>query len=97
MASKPEGAQSPQIRRQILGEVVQLAPGPGRVGRPRPLVELHDREPPVPEGPLEPPDGGLPLDVGCSQLAWHLRLASFRDGFKGRASSRSREAPEPRV
>jgi hypothetical protein len=97
MVTKPEGAQSPPIRRQILGEVVQLGPGPGRIGRPRPLVELDDREPPVPEGPLEPSNSGLPLDVGCSQLAWHLRLASFRDGFKGRAGDRSREPPEPRV
>jgi hypothetical protein len=81
----PGRARSPEIRRQILGEVVQFAAGPGRVGRVHPLVELDDCKPPVPERPLEPPDDGLPLVVRCSEFAWHLRSASFLDGVKGRA------------
>ena len=60
--------------------------GPGRVGRLRPLIELVDRQPPVPQRPLEPPDDGLPFDVGRSMFAWHRRVIPSPDAFKSRAS-----------
>jgi hypothetical protein len=61
------------VRRKILGEIVQLTPGAGRVGGARPLVEFDDGQPPVPQGPFETPDDGLPLGIRRSVIALHPR------------------------
>lgn len=57
------GRRSPQVRRQVLGEAVELAAGQGRVGHLRPLVELDDRQ----RGPCVAPWVCHSTSVGSSQ------------------------------
>ena len=55
-------------RRGLGGQVgdkpVQFGPRLGRGGLLHPLAELLQRQPPVPGGPAEPLDGGIPFSVG---------------------------------
>jgi len=72
-----DGARDCGFRGEVGHEPVEFGPRLGCGSLLHPLAELIQRQPPVPGGPAEPLDGGIPLGIGGPDAPGWLVVRGF--------------------